>query len=90
MKTGTKFYSKNFVVFVKGNEQGGHRLGVVVSKEVGTAAYRNRIKRVAREFFRLQKHQIKGALDIIVMAKRGCVVGKYVDVKGELGRVLGV
>jgi ribonuclease P protein component len=90
MKTGRKFYSKNFIVFAKPNEQEFHRLGVVVSKEVGTAAYRNRIKRVLREFFRLQKHRIKGALDIIVMAKRGCVLGKYVDVKDELGRVLGI
>jgi len=90
MKTGRKLHSKNFILFLKENGQQCHRLGVVVSKEVGPAAYRNRIKRVLREFFRLHKHRIKGALDIIVMAKRECLLKKYVDAKGELGRILGV
>jgi ribonuclease P protein component len=75
---------------VKENGQQFQRLGVVVSKEVGPAAYRNRIKRVCREFFRLHKDKIKGGFDIIVLAKRECLLKKYVDAKQELGRVLGV
>jgi ribonuclease P protein component len=90
MKTGRKLHTKNFILFVKENGQQFHRLGVVVSKEVGPAAYRNRIKRVCREFFRFHKHQIKGALDIIILAKRECLLKKYVDAKGELGGILGV
>ena len=90
MKTGRKLHSKNFILFAKENEQKFHRLGVVVSKEVGPAANRNRIKRVCREFFRLHKNQIKGTLDIIILAKRECLLRKYVDAKEELGRILGV
>jgi len=73
MKTGRKFASKNFIFFMKENEIEFHRLGVVVSKEVGSATYRNRIKRVCREFFRLHKHRIKGTFDIVILAKKDVV-----------------
>ena len=58
MKTGRKWVSKEFILFMKENGKGFHRLGIVVSKEVGSATYRNRIKRVCREFFRLNKNGI--------------------------------
>jgi ribonuclease P protein component len=90
MKTGRKFVSRNFILFMKENEKEFHRLGVVVSKETGPATCRNRIKRVCREFFRFHKHRIKGTLDIIILAKRECGVRKYVDAKAELGRIFGV
>jgi len=73
---------------MKENEKEFHRLGVVVSKEVGSATYRNKIKRVCREFFRLHKRRIRGAVDIVILAKKGCSIKKYVDVKEELERVL--
>ena len=90
MKTGSKLTSRNFILFMKENEEGCHRLGVVVSKEVGRATYRNRIKRICREFFRLHKHRIKGTVDIIILARKGCSLTKYSDAKQELGRVFAV
>jgi ribonuclease P protein component len=87
MKTGRKVASKNFILFMKENDKKFHRLGVVVSKEVGSATYRNRIKRLSREFFRLHKSRIGGAFDFVILAKRDCRVRKYADVKEELGRV---
>jgi ribonuclease P protein component len=90
MKTGRKFYGRNFILFAKENGLHFHRLGVIVSKEVGPATYRNRIKRVCREYFRLHKEEIKGSLDIIILTKRGCVLKGYVDTAEELGRVFGI
>src|SRR4030042_6399446 len=78
MKTGRKLVSRNFILFMKENEKEFHRLGVVVSKEVGPATCRNRIKRVCREFFRFHKHRIKGTFDIIILAKRECRERRYV------------
>jgi len=86
MRYGKKLSSKNLTLFVKENRCQFHRFGVVVSKDVGTAPYRNRMKRCCREFFRLHKHQMEGSFDIIVLARRGCSLKGYKDVEGELGR----
>ncbi len=87
MKTGRKAASENFIAFTKENERDFSRLGVVVSKEVGPATCRNRIKRKCREFFRLNKHRIKGGYDIVILAKKRCHAIKYADVKEELERI---
>jgi ribonuclease P protein component len=84
MKLGRRLSSRNFVLFIKKNENLSHRLGIVVKKEIGPAAYRNRMKRYVREFFRLHKQQIEGSCDIILMTKKGCSINRYQDAKEEL------
>ncbi len=51
-------------------KQGGIRLGLTVSKKMGNAVARNRIKRVVREYFRLHQYDFELPLDIIVIPKR--------------------
>lgn len=46
------------------------RLGITVTKKVGNAVVRNRIKRLCREFFRFNKHNITGHWDINIIAKK--------------------
>lgn len=55
---------------ILGGGQVRTRLGITVSKKVGNAVVRNRIKRVTREFFRHTKHQISSPRDINVIANR--------------------
>lgn len=84
MKLGRRLSSRNFILFIKKNENLFHRLGIVVKKEIGPATFRNRLKRYIREFFRLHKHQIKGSYDLILMVKKGCSVNRYQEVEEEL------
>ena len=84
MKLGRRISSRNFILFVKKNEEPFHRLGIVVKKEIGPATFRNRMKRYIREFFRLHKYQIKGSYDIILMVKKGCSVNRYQEAEEEL------
>jgi ribonuclease P protein component len=88
MKSGKRVHSGNLLLFIQENALGFHRLGIVVKKEVGPASYRNRIKRYLREFFRLNKHRIGGSLDLIILAKKGCLLNRYRDAEEELGRIL--
>ncbi|MBW1776330.1 MAG: ribonuclease P protein component [Deltaproteobacteria bacterium] len=46
------------------------RLGITVGKHVGNACERNRIKRLAREFFRLHRHLLKGHWDMNIIVKK--------------------
>jgi ribonuclease P protein component len=84
MKLGRRLQSKNFILFFQENHAGFHRFGMVIKKEIGPATYRNRIKRYLREFFRLHKHQIHGALDIVIMSKKGCALNRYGEAEKEL------
>ena len=43
------------------------RLGLSVSRRVGKAHQRNRIKRLLREAFRLEQHNLAGSLDLVVV-----------------------
>ena len=84
MKLGRRSSSRNFMLFIQESEKTFHRLGIVMKKEIGPAAFRNRMKRYIREFFRLNKHKLKGSYDIILMVKRGCSFNRYQDAEKEL------
>ncbi|MEM7251697.1 MAG: ribonuclease P protein component [Pseudomonadota bacterium] len=59
------------VVLATLNTVGYGRIGLAVGKKaVRRAVDRNRIKRVARETFRVHQHRFDG-LDVVVLARRG-------------------
>ncbi|MEM9416424.1 MAG: ribonuclease P protein component [Planctomycetota bacterium] len=49
------------------NEQPHHRLGLSVSRRVGNAVKRHRIKRLLREAFRLNQHAWPGCYDLVIV-----------------------
>ncbi len=51
----------------------GTRLGVTVTRKVGKAVKRNRIKRLVREAFRRERHALPAGLDMVWVAKRDAV-----------------
>ncbi|WP_282450159.1 ribonuclease P protein component [Microbulbifer sp. CAU 1566] len=60
-----------FLILARPNDLGHPRLGLVIAKKhVRNACDRNLIKRIARETFRLQQHQLF-ALDAVVLARSG-------------------
>jgi ribonuclease P protein component len=62
-------------------------LGLVVTKRLGKAIRRNRVKRLLREFFRRHKTQLP-PLDLVIMAKKGAGALTYQQVQEELGQLL--
>ncbi len=87
MKFGKRVSSRSFILFIRKNESAFHRLGIVVKKEIGPATFRNRMKRYVREFFRLNKGQIKGSYDMILMIKKGCLLRGYQEAEKELRKL---
>ncbi len=65
-REGKKISTDFFVAFF--NKKENLRLGISVSKKVGNACLRNRVKRQIREFFRLNKKSFPIG-DIVFVAK---------------------
>ena len=64
---GEKQFTKLFVIFAK---KASHmKVGMAVSKKIGNAVARNRVKRVLREFFRLNQEKIPH-LELVIVPKR--------------------
>ncbi|HQV25362.1 MAG TPA: ribonuclease P protein component [Acinetobacter sp.] len=67
-----KVHQPHFLFLAKITEQPNSRLGIVVAKKkVRRAHERNRVKRLARESFRLQQGQFNKNIDIVMMPKVG-------------------
>ncbi|PCI60502.1 MAG: ribonuclease P protein component [Gammaproteobacteria bacterium] len=66
-----RFHSQHFTVLIRENSINNNRIGFAVAKKrVKLAVQRNRIKRLVRESFRLNQHDLP-IVDIVIMAKSG-------------------
>ncbi len=57
------------------------RLGLAVSRKVGTAADRNRVKRVLREQFAQTLDALRPGVDVVVIARPG--LAEYLEERGS-------
>mgnify|MGYP000176838680 CR=1 FL=1 len=66
-----KFGNRNWTFIVRPNQQPYPRLGLAIAKkQLQRAVWRNRVKRLAREAFRLHKKELSG-YDIVVLGRKG-------------------
>lgn len=65
-----KVENKDFIVVYQNNDLTHSRLGMTVSKKVGCAVKRNRIKRIIREFFRQNRCLISKSVDMNIISKK--------------------
>ena len=67
-RSGKRLFLGDLIVRYLPNDLGHPRFGLTVSRRVGNAVTRNRVKRYLREAIRKQRKRIPG-LDIVVIAK---------------------
>src|SRR5687767_12744740 len=59
----------SLIAYARPNRLPHPRLGISISRNVGTAPRRNRIKRLLREAFRLQQHDWPAGYDIVLVVR---------------------
>lgn len=87
-RVGERYQTAHFTLLLTQNELGITRLGITVSKKIGNAVKRNKVKRLIREFFRLYKAHFPDGCDMVIVAKKGASDLNFWEIKEELGELI--
>lgn len=70
------------VLYARKNRTGTNRVGITVSKKLGKAHVRNRVRRRLREVYRLNEAAFQPGWDIVVVARSRAVGADFSDLTG--------
>ncbi|WP_246944317.1 ribonuclease P protein component [Bacillus pinisoli] len=85
---GASTANRQFVIYVKDQpNQSSFRIGLSVSKKIGNAVVRNRIKRLIRQVMFEFKDSIKEGKDLVIIARKPTADMDYHEVKSSLEHV---
>lgn len=88
-KNGKSFANRQLVIyFIEKQQQNHFRIGLSVSKKVGNAVVRNRVKRFLRQAFLELKEEMKQPLDIVIIARIPAKDMDFNSLKNSLIHVL--
>jgi ribonuclease P protein component len=84
---GERVHAPHYVVMVLARTDSRRRVGMTITKRVGHAVDRNRVKRVLREVFRRHRELFPEGADVVIIAKQGAPTVGYHDALAEVTRV---
>ena len=87
-RKGQSSVQPGLVVYCQKNRAGQSRLGVTVSKKLGHAVVRNRVRRRIREIYRLNLKKMKPGYDLVVVGRSRAVDASYEKINGAFVRCL--
>lgn len=82
------YRGKLFSIHAFPNELGSVRLGLSVSRKVGNAVVRNKIRRRLREMFHAYRPGIRGDVDLVISARPSVADVSFSDLREEFERAL--
>ena len=68
------------VLYARKNRTSTNRVGITVSKKLGHAVVRNRVRRRLREVYRLNEAKFQPGWDIVVVARSRCISASFQDI----------
>ncbi len=86
---GKSTANRQFVIYIlKKNNQANFRIGLSVSKKIGNAVTRNRIKRLIREAFKEIKAELPTNYDFVIIARKPTANMDFHQVKSSIIHIL--
>lgn len=69
--------NSHLVLYARPNRSQSNRVGITVSKKLGKAVVRNRVRRRLREVYRLHEDRFAPGWDIVVVARSRCISADF-------------
>lgn len=87
-KHGKSMANRQFIIYtLEQSEEPEFRIGLSVSKKIGNAVTRNRVKRLIRQVFLEEKERIIKGKDFVVIARKPAAEMNYHEVKSSLKHI---
>ena len=88
-KHGKSFANRYLVMYILNNKSEYSRIGISVSKKVGKAIIRNKVRRRIKEAYRLNiDEKIKNGYDIVFIARVAIKDADYVDIEKSMKHLI--
>jgi ribonuclease P protein component len=84
LRSGRRISTDYLALFVSDNGLGRPRVGLAVSRKLGNAVVRNKIKRRLRELLRPMVLEAKGGRDVVIVARARAVDAEFTRLRQEI------
>ncbi|MCP3993462.1 MAG: ribonuclease P protein component [bacterium] len=85
---GRRVYSPSLAIFAVPNRIGHCRVGFTVTRKVGGAVARNRVKRVLRDIVRRNRSRLDHSLDLVVNTKPSTLTTPTAELENQFRRCI--
>jgi ribonuclease P protein component len=89
-KVGRNYWNRNLVLYVSKNKLDNTRIGFTLTKKIGNAVTRNRVRRKMKEICRLNLNNMKQGYDLVFIAKKNTVNLSYDELEKSMIHILGI
>ena len=86
---GRRIRGEHILVLFKPGQSSQSRVGITVSRKVGGAVTRNRVKRWLREAVRTESNRLEGAYDVVIIAHPKAASAGLSVLQPQVARALG-
>lgn len=85
---GKSYWNRNLILYVRKNDLNNSRIGITITKKIGNAVVRNRIRRRIKEIIRLKLGNIKTGYDLILIPKKNVQDISYKDLESAMIHIM--
>ena len=87
-KHGRNYWNRNFILYIRKNKLKETRVGFTISKKIGNAVTRNKIRRRMKDAYRLNFDNLKEGYDLIFIPKKHIVDIPYKELENSMIHIM--